>query len=125
MMKLETWLEIVKNKDMDTLREHLSEDVLFYSPAFHKPKQGKDALILILSTVIEVFENFTYHRQLSDGSNLFLEFSANIGTLDLKGIDLIGLNAEGKIQTFEVMVRPGNALQALAMAMMEKLDGQF
>ena len=43
-----------------------------------------------------------------------MEFSAKIGDLSLKGIDLIQFNDEGKIKDFEVFVRPANALQALA-----------
>jgi hypothetical protein len=50
-----------------------------------------------------------------------LEFSAHVGQLSVKGIDIIQFNAEGQIVDFEVMVRPANGLQALAVAMAQQL----
>ena len=58
--------------------------------------------IFILSNVIQVFENFTYHREFlsEDGNNVVLEFSANVGDKKLKGIDMIQFNDEGQIIDF-------------------------
>jgi hypothetical protein len=39
----------------------------------------------------------------------------------VKGVDIIQFNAEGQIIDFEVMVRPANGLQALAVAMAQQL----
>jgi 2,4-dienoyl-CoA reductase (NADPH2) len=74
---------------------------------------------LILNTVMGVFSDFKYHRQLAseDGLSVVLEFSANVGDKALKGIDLIQFDAEGKIVDFEVMVRPMSGLQALGTEM--------
>jgi hypothetical protein len=43
-----------------------------------------------------------------------LEFSANIGKWQLRGIDLVKFNEAGEMVEFEVMVRTLKALQALA-----------
>ena len=48
---------------------------------------------------------------------MVLEFSARVGNRELKGIDMIRFDAEGKIAEFEVMIRPLSALQALAAEM--------
>lgn len=74
---------------------------------------------MALSTVIQVFKNFTYHRQLAtdDGLSVVLEFSADVGDKKVKGIDLIRFNEQGQIVEFEVMMRPLSGLQALAMEM--------
>ena len=81
------------------------------------------ALILVLSTVTRVFENFAYHRQLAsdDGLDVVLEFSANVGDKKLKGIDFIRFDEQGRIVEFEVMVRPLSGLQALGAAMGQRL----
>ena len=50
-----------------------------------------------------------------------LEFSAHVGQLSVKGVDIIQFNAEGQIVDFEVMVRPANGLQALAVAIAQQL----
>lgn len=77
---------------------------------------------MILSNVVEVFEDFAYHREWVDGNNWSLEFSARVGEFSLKGIDLIRLNDAGLIVEFEVFIRPANALQALGEAMAQRLQ---
>lgn len=88
-----------------------------------KPYAGADAVVLILRTVLGVFRNFTYHRELysADGCNVVLEFSAEVGDKQLKGMDLIRFDEAGKICEFEVMVRPMNGLAALAAEMATRL----
>jgi len=78
---------------------------------------------MILNTVFEVFEDFTYHRELAtaDGLNVVLEFSATVNGKQLKGIDMIRFNEQGKIVDFEVMVRPMSGLQALGEEMGRRL----
>lgn len=118
---LNRWHAIVFNRDLPDLQAMLAEDVVFRSPYVWRPYQGRQAAWLILSNVLEVFQEFTYHRELVDGDNWALEFSARVGDLTLKGIDLIRLNGEGQIVAFEVFVRPFNGLQALGAAMAERL----
>jgi hypothetical protein len=87
------------------------------------PYQPAAALTLELGTVIQVFEDFTYHRQLAseDGLNVVMEFSARVGDKQLKGIDLVRFDEAGKIVEFEVMVRPLSGLQALGAEMGARL----
>ena len=115
--RLATWHRAVFERDRGALLGLLAEDAVFHAPAYFKPRQGRDTVAFILENAIEVFENFTYHRELIDGDDWALEFSANIGEVRLKGIDLIRWNAAGQIVDFEVYVRPAKGLQALAEAM--------
>jgi hypothetical protein len=80
-------------------------------------------LILVLGTVIQVFQDFVYHRQFAseDGLSAVLEFSARVGDKQLKGIDMIRFDEQGKIVDFEVMVRPFSGLQALGEEMGRRL----
>ncbi|MNC50555.1 hypothetical protein D3C75_998010 [compost metagenome] len=52
---------------------------------------------------------------------MILEFSARVGEKELKGIDMIRFNEQGKIVEFEVMVRPLSGLQALGEEMGRRL----
>ena len=76
-----------------------------------------------LGTVVKVFEDFTYHRTYTseDGMSAILEFSAKVNGKELKGIDQIRFDEEGKIVDFEVMVRPMSGLQALGDEMAQRL----
>jgi hypothetical protein len=89
----------------------------------HTPYPGAPVVSMILNTVFEVFEDFTYHRELAtaDGLNVVLEFSATVNGKQLKGIDMIRFNEQGKIVDFEVMVRPMSGLQALGEEMGRRL----
>lgn len=118
------WHHIVFARDLEALSAILAEDVTFRSPFVWKPYHGRLPTFVILSTVIDVFQDFAYHRELIDGDNWALEFSARVDGLSLKGIDLIRWNEAGQIAEFEVFVRPYNALQALGQQMQQRLAAQ-
>ena len=120
---LAIWHDGVARHDLSRLGEIVHADAVFRSPVAHTPYPSAQAVILILSTVIDVFEDFTYHRQLAtaDGLSVVLEFSAHIGEKKLKGIDLIRFDEAGKIVDFEVMVRPMSGLAALGEEMGKRL----
>lgn len=119
---LTAWHALLEARDFDRLRALAREDVIFRSPAFFAPYPGVDALVLIISTVNTVFEDFAYHRQFwsGDHQSVVLEFSARLADKKLKGIDIISFDEEGKITEFEVMIRPANAAVALGEAMAAK-----
>jgi 2,4-dienoyl-CoA reductase (NADPH2) len=112
---LASWHRMVASKDLSELLALLHADATFRSPMAFKPYAGASAVNLIVTTVIGVFEDFEYQRELAtdDGLNAVLEFSARVGDKQLKGIDLIRFDADGRIIDFEVMIRPLSGLQAL------------
>ena len=120
---LKLWHQMVEEKNLGELASILHPKAVFRSPMAHTPYPSAQAVQLILSNVIQVFENFKYHRELAsaDGLSLVLEFSAQVNGKDLKGIDMVQFDAEGKIVDFEVMVRPMSGLQALGDEMGKRL----
>ncbi|HEX4947884.1 MAG TPA: nuclear transport factor 2 family protein [Blastocatellia bacterium] len=121
---LEQWHQFAATGNKAILQSLLTDDCVFHSPFLWKPKPGKDKTMMALTAASQIFENFAYHRQLTDGTSVMLEFSANVGEMSLKGIDLIRFNADGRIEDFEVMIRPFKGLQALAEAMTKQLMKQ-
>jgi len=117
------WHEMLESRDMNILNELLADEVVFRSPVAFNPYSGKPVVFFILTNVIQVFENFTYHRTFysEDGNHVVLEFSANVGDKKLKGIDMIQFNDEGKMIDFEVMIRPKSGLEALAAQMGQRM----
>ncbi|MES2092088.1 MAG: nuclear transport factor 2 family protein [Pseudomonadota bacterium] len=120
---LALWHEMVSLQDLGKLPSILNDNAVFRSPMAFKPYVSAEAVNLILTTVMQVFTQFEYHRQLvsADGQSIVLEFSAMVGDKSLKGIDLIRFDDEGLIVDFEVMIRPLNALQALGAEMGARL----
>ncbi|MBL8208832.1 MAG: nuclear transport factor 2 family protein [Blastocatellia bacterium] len=121
---LARWHQCIATQDMTTLADLLADNVVFRSPFLWKPKPGKEVLQIVLTAASQVFEDFVYHREMTDGTTWGLEFSAHIGDIQLKGIDLIRFNAAGQIEDFEVMVRPAKGLQALGEAMAQRMTAQ-
>jgi len=120
---LARWHQFIAAKDLSALPELLHPQAVFRSPMAHTPYPGAQAVNLILNTVLKVFEDFAYHRELAtaDGLNVVLEFSARVGERELKGIDMIRFDESGRIVEFEVMVRPMSGLQALGAEMAQRL----
>jgi hypothetical protein len=120
---LARWHDMVARRDMSQLGAIVHSEATFRSPMAFKPYQSAQAVTLIISTVMTVFEDFAYHRTFvtEDGRGVVLEFSARVGEKSLKGVDLIAFDADGKITDFEVMVRPFNGLQALGEQMGARL----
>lgn len=117
------WHSMVAAGDLSKLSSILHTNAVFRSPVAHTPYPGAPVVALILNTVAQVFTEFTYLRELStaDGHSVVLEFSAQVNGKQLKGIDMLRFDETGKIVEFEVMIRPLNALQALAEEMGQRL----
>ena len=120
------WHAFVATGNRDLLVPLLSEHIVFRSPFVQSPIPGRAATALVLTTVVRIFENFRYHREFVSGPHdAALEFSANIGKWQLKGIDLIKFDAQGEMIEFEVMVRPIKALQALGEEMGNRIGPEL
>jgi len=122
---LNRWHEMIRTGNLEALPELLDSKAVFRSPMAHTPYPGAPVVSMILNTVFNVLEDFKYHRELAtaDGLNVVLEFSARVGSKELKGIDMIRFDEQGKIVEFEVMVRPLSGLQALGEEMGRRLGG--
>ncbi len=118
---LTKWHTFVVENDAQMLEEALADTVVFHSPFIWRPIQGKAEAMRYLKSAVRVLGDFTYHRQFVSDDSVTLEFSARVGALQVKGVDLLQFDLEGRIIDFEVMVRPANGLQALAAAMVEQL----
>src|ERR1700709_641740 len=85
---LDGWHRFVASGDHGLLATLLSEHIVFRSPFVQSPIPGRPATLLVLTTVVQIFENFRYHRSFVAGSHdVGLEFAANIGKWKLKGTD--------------------------------------
>lgn len=112
---LTTWHRIIFNNDTTKLSEILDEDVVFYSPVVHTPQKGKQITFLYLSAAFEVFVNdtFKYVREVTNETEILLEFEVEIDGIIVNGIDMISWNSEGKINSFKVMLRPLKAVNLI------------
>ena len=113
----------IEARDLDAVAALLADDVVFRSPVVFKPYHGRDAVMMILSAVAEVFEDFSYAREIGaeDARDHALVFNARIGDKHVEGCDFLHLDDNGLIDELVVMVRPLSGAHALADAMGAKL----
>ena len=103
-------------KDGEALRALLAEDAVFHSPVVHTPQAGRDKVFAYLDAAGHVLgsePSFTYVRELVDGNELMMEFTATIDGIFLNGIDLVTFDDDGLVKDFKVMVRPLKAVNML------------
>jgi limonene-1,2-epoxide hydrolase len=117
----------IEARDLDAAVALLREDVVFRSPVVFKPYHGREALRLILETVMAVFEDFRYVREIgadigSGARDHALVFEARVGDKQIEGCDFIQLDEDGAISALTVMVRPMSGAVALGEAMKAQLS---
>lgn len=113
----------VEAKDLDAAIALLSDDVVFRSPVVFKPYHGRDAVGALLGAVSQVFEDFSYLREIGapDSPDHALVFQARIGDKQVEGCDFLHVDENGSIDELVVMVRPMSGMHALAEAMQAQL----
>ncbi len=128
MTNLERWHDFVRHKNPDLLDELLDEDCVFYSPVVHTPQRGREISKMYLAAAMQVLDqDFSYDREVVDGNEMVLEFSAVSDGIQINGVDMIRWNNAGQIVEFKVMVRPLkaiNQLHGLMRNMLEQMAGQ-
>jgi hypothetical protein len=109
-------------KDLDLLREALAEDVVLHSPILFKGFEGREMAMIVLSNVIEVFEDFRYLDEVHGDGTVVLRFAAKVDNkFEIEGIDYLTLDADGQVTDLTVFLRPQKAVQAFNERMVARL----
>jgi hypothetical protein len=111
-----------ETKDLDLLRETLTEDVVLHSPILFKGFEGREMSMMVLANVIEVFEDFRYLDEVHGDGTVVLRFAAKVdGKFEIEGIDYLTLDDEGRVTDLTVFLRPQKAVQAFNEQMVARL----
>ena len=119
---IEEWHTAVEERSFEKVNALLAEDATLISPVAFKPITDRTYILKVLENVVTTLENFRYTRStvLSDGGVLLI-FEGEIDGMTLEGMDLIDLDAEGKLKTLKVMMRPFRVYTKFAFTMAERL----
>jgi len=110
---LTEWHRIVSEKDLPALGRVLAEDISMGAPPYWSKMSGRRVVQHLLGLIVHTIDDFTYHREWRDGSELALECSGHVGEQELQGIDLITLDEQQRIVNLDVLMRPLNAIVSL------------
>jgi hypothetical protein len=119
---LRAWHEIVVAKDPALLDDLLADEVEFRSPAVFAPQKGKALTTLYLSGALVVLgPSLRYVGEWYDEQSAVLEFEADLDGVYVQGVDMLRWDADGKLVSFTVMVRPLRGLEKLIELMGRQL----
>jgi hypothetical protein len=119
---LSRWHAVVESNDPALLSDLLADEVVFRSPAVFAPQEGKALTSTYLSAALKVLgPSLRYVSQWQDDASAVLEFEADLDGTYVQGVDILRWNAEGKLVSFTVMVRPLRGLQKLVDLMASQL----
>lgn len=105
-MSIKAFRAGVEAHDLDAMMAVFADDVEFHSPIVFKTYVGKDELRLVLSGVMQVFEDLAYVGEYASETGGVLHFRARIGDRVLDGIDMLEFGVDGLCHDFTVMIRP-------------------
>jgi hypothetical protein len=106
----------VEAGDIVGATEFFSDDITLHSPVKFRPFQGIDTVRALFGVLQRTFEDFRYVGQYDGPNGHVLHFRTVVAGKEVEGIDLIELDADGRIGTFTVMIRPQSALTAVGEA---------
>ncbi|MEV8441072.1 nuclear transport factor 2 family protein [Actinosynnema sp. NPDC051121] len=106
----------VEAGDVVGATEFFTDDITFHSPVKFRPFQGIDTVRALFGVLQRTFEDFRYVGQYDGPNGHVLHFRTVVAGKEVEGIDLIELDADGRIGTFTVMIRPQSALTAVGEA---------
>jgi hypothetical protein len=116
------WHAVAESGDPVLLDGLLADDVVFRSPAVFAPQQGKAVTKQYLSSAMVVLgPSLRYISEWHDQSSAVLEFEAELDGMYVQGVDMLRWNADDKLVSFTVMVRPMRGLQKLVELMARQL----
>jgi hypothetical protein len=121
-MRSDRFRAAAEAKDFTAIDDLFAADATFRSPVVYRPYAGRDQIRLVLSAVVQVFEDFRYLEQVETGDAAVLMFEARVGEKELQGVDILKFGPEDLIAELTVMVRPMSGMHALAEAMQRMLE---
>jgi hypothetical protein len=121
---IEAWHRLVDSNDPSGLADLLAEDVTFYSPIVHTPKEGKAITQKFLTAAFKALFNdsFRYVREIIGEKDALLEFMVDLDGIQVNGVDIISWNDEDKIVEFKVLIRPRKGMEAVGEHMLRTLQ---
>ena len=135
---MEQWHRFLRGEDPDALDTLLHDDCVFYSPIVFTPQHGKALTKLYLQAAGQALPGdaggsstpdpssdtgkFRYTKKVIADDTAVLEFETTVEGKYVNGVDIIRVDADGKIVEFRVMIRPLQAVEAVHRQMAAMLE---
>ncbi len=110
---LSAFLTAVQSRDATGAAAQLAEYVILESPIADAPYVGREQVGNVVARLIDAFDEFTVTEIIVGDGHFAVVTNARIGTTEIDGVDLVGINAEGKVASLSIHSRPLRAVVEL------------
>lgn len=100
--------------DLAVAQATLAPDVVAYSPVTGRPFVGREEVGVLLRALIVSFDELEYTDQFDMGDITVVVFRGRVLGRELRGLEMIHHDDEGKVLRIEIGARPPEAVFALA-----------
>lgn len=116
------WVIAAEARDAAAAKSLMAEDIIVCPPFLEQPVSGIANVMRVFGVFVSVTEKFRYGRIWTNQTSAVLEFTAEVDGKPLHGLDIIELNADGKICRFDICARSLSTIKALADAAKQHLS---
>jgi hypothetical protein len=119
--------QAVEARDIDALIDTFAADVVLRSPLISEPFRGRENVGFIFRTLADDYlftDDFEYTAELADGDVVVVAFRGLLKGTEVEGVDLLRLNADGKIGEVTVFLRPLPGTAAIAKFLSPRIVGR-
>ena len=110
---LSAFLAAAQARDATSAAAQLADYVILEGPIDVEPFVGREQVAKVVSQLLVAIDEFTVTEIMSRDGHFAVLTNIKIGTTEIDGIDLIGINAEGKVASLSIHLRPMRAIVAL------------
>ena len=126
-MRSHPFLAAVEDRDYDALVDTLAPDVVFHSPLISTPFVGKgpvSELFRVVSDELLFKDELNYTHECLADDTLVVVFTSVVAGKEVEGVDVMKLDAEGKLRDITVFLRPLTGTAAVASVLSPRLGGR-
>lgn len=110
---LSAFLAAVQARDATSAAAQLAEYVILESPIDVQPFVGREQVAKVVSQMLDATDAFTVTGIIPGDGHFAVVTNIRMGATEIDGMELIGVNAEGKVASLSIHLRPMRAIVAL------------
>ncbi|AKS30861.1 nuclear transport factor 2 family protein [Mycolicibacterium goodii] len=106
-------LDALHDHDAERASQHLADDIVLKSPIFADPFTGRGPATAVITHLLKAVDDFD-HTDVFGGPDTFaVVLKLRAGDTEVEGVDIVHVNADGKIDAMTVQWRPLPAIVAV------------
>jgi hypothetical protein len=114
--------EAFEARDLDAIVESLAPDVVIHSPISRRVTfRGREEARRLFEIVLDLLGETRYTHELADGDVRVAVFHAQLAGREMHEVQVMRLDAEGRVKDLTLFLRPLPGITALAAALGPRL----